>query len=181
MGRIATVNSLTKIGLVACVGMLSACQGPGLARPEALDIARAQFQRFVDLEGDWRVVGGDHALGASHLYRTVASGSAVVETAFPGDDHEMITVFHLDGPNLVLTHYCAAGNQPHMVAEASEGNEISFLFVSAANLLTPEDGHMHDARFTFLNENRFTTTWSFWEGGQQSGEPMVMEIERIPE
>ena len=161
--------------------MMSACQGPELAHPEALDIARAQFQRFVDLEGEWRIVAGDHAQGASHLYRTVANGSVVVETAFPGEAHEMVTVIHLDGPNLVLTHYCAAGSQPYMVAEPSEGNEVSFLFVSAANLLTPEEGHMHDARFNFLSEDRFTTTWSFWKGGQESGELMVMEIERIPE
>ena len=29
---------------------------------------------------------------------------------------DMISMFNLDGDRVVLTHYCAAGNQPRMVA-----------------------------------------------------------------
>ena len=52
-------------------------------------------------------------------YAVTAAGSAVVETVFPGTEHEMVTVYHADGSDLVLTHYCMEGNQPRMRAKAA--------------------------------------------------------------
>ena len=51
------------------------------------------------------------------LVRTTGGGSAVTETLFPGTAHEMMSVYHMDGDDLVLTHYCAGGNQPRMMLE----------------------------------------------------------------
>ena len=48
----------------------------------------------------------------------------------------VLTVFHLDGDRLILTHYCMAGNQPRMQAtsyDAKKG-EIRFQFLDATNL-----------------------------------------------
>lgn len=160
--------------------LIVSCQGPGPTFEEARAVSALQFQRFVGLEGAWRIVGGDHAQGATHTYHTIANGSVVVETAFPGEVHEMVTVVHLDGPGLVLTHYCAAGNQPHMVAEPSSGDEVRFHFVRASDLDSPEDAHMRDVSFTFITPDRFSSTWSFWEGGVQV-EEMIIEVERISE
>ena len=49
------------------------------------------------------------------VYSVIAAGSAVHEHMFPGGPHEMVTVYHLDGPDLLLTHYCAAGNKKLML------------------------------------------------------------------
>ncbi|MAF64709.1 MAG: hypothetical protein CMJ84_03485 [Planctomycetes bacterium] len=163
-------------GAVAALLALGACSAPPKGEPGP--DARAQFERFVALEGDWRIIGGDHTVGATHTYRTIANGSAVVETIFPGQPHEMVTVYHLDGPSLVLTHYCALGNQPRMVASAGEGETIRFRFDSGGNLSVGTDPHMHDARFTFADEERFTSTWTQWDGGVEI-ERMVMELERV--
>ena len=46
------------------------------------------------------------------VYGVTAAGTAVMEALFPETDHEMLTVYHLEGNDLVLTHYCAMGNQP---------------------------------------------------------------------
>ena len=138
--------------------------------------AQAQFELFCSLEGEWQAVGGNHAAGASHVYKTIANGSAVVETAFPGEPHEMVTVFHLDGDQLVLTHYCAAGNQPRMIAEAGSGKEVRFEFAGAGNMESLEEVHMHDASFDFTNPERLLTTWSYWDGGEQTS---LMEVELV--
>ena len=169
-------------GTVSAVIMtlIVSCQGPGTTSEGDRAVAATQFQRFVELEGDWRIIGGDHAQGATHTYRTIANGTVVVETAFPGEAYEMVTVVHLDGPDLVLTHYCAAGNQPHMVAESSSNDEVRFRFVTASDLGSPEDPYMRDASFTFIGPDRLNSNWSYWEGGVQASE-MTIELERVPE
>jgi len=139
-------------------------------------LAEAQFDLFCSLAGEWQAVGGNHAAGASHVYRTIANGSAVVETAFPGEPHEMVTVFHIDGDQLVLTHYCAAGNQPRMIAGASSGKEVRFEFAGAGNMESLDEVHMHDASFDFTNPDRLLTTWSYWEGGEHTA---LMEVELV--
>ena len=119
--------------------LLFSCQGPGSVfedRVFSREGASQQFKQFLAMEGEWRIIGGDHSQGATHIYRTIANGSVVVETAFPGESSEMITVFHLDGPNLVMTHYCAARNQPYMVAEHPSGDKVHFRFERASDLNT---------------------------------------------
>ena len=165
----------TALVLGALAGFTSCAVPRAIEDPAA---ARAQFERFVALEGDWLIVGGDHAQGATHSYRTIASGSAVVETVFPGQPHEMVTLYHLDGPALVLTHYCALGNQPRMLAEPSTGDSVQFRFVSGGNLASLADAHMHDARFTFIDDAHFRSIWSHWDGGEEI-DRMEMELSRI--
>lgn len=175
-----SMSLLRRAALIAMLTGLSGCHAAGHANADTLEMAKAQFARFVALEGKWRVAGGDHAKAATHSYRTVANGSVVVEVAFPGEQHEMVTVVPLDGSDLVLTHYCAAGNQPHLIAEASDSNDVRFQFVKAGNLTSPEDAHMHDARFVFVDKDKVRQHWSFWQGDKQVSE-MTSELKRVPE
>ena len=41
------------------------------------------------------------------------------EYAEPDQNEDMISMFHVDGDRLLMTHYCSAGNQPRMKAAAS--------------------------------------------------------------
>jgi hypothetical protein len=77
----------------------------------------------------------------------------------PDDPITMITV---DGDQLRLTHYCDAGNQPHMVATVSpDGKTFTFNFVDATNLLPAQGGHMQRAVFTFIDADHHTEKWEF--------------------
>jgi hypothetical protein len=88
------------------------------------------------------------------VYRVTSGGSAVVETLFPNTDHEMVTVIHPDGEDLLLTHYCMVGNQPQMKAPGtSAGKEVAFKFVRATNLKSADDMHMHDVTYTFVDND----------------------------
>lgn len=174
---------ITTTGITLLSISLLSCQGPGAAFEErAFDRAGSaqQLARFTQMEGEWRIVGGDHAQGATHNYRTIANGTVVVETAFPGETHEMVTVFHLDGPNLVMTHYCAAGNQPHMVAEHPSGDKVHFQFVGASDLNDPKAPHMRDASYHFIDKDRVDSNWNYWEGGKKQS-VMKIELERLPD
>lgn len=48
---------------------------------------------------------------ASVRYEVGSGGTIVRELLFPGTEHEMLSVYHLGGGQLVATHYCAVGNQ----------------------------------------------------------------------
>ena len=67
----------------------------------------------------------------------------MVEVLFPGSEHEMVTVYHQDGDDLLLTHYCSARNQPRMKCNGeAEPNLLRFEFVDATNMRSTNDPHM---------------------------------------
>jgi hypothetical protein len=75
----------------------------------------------------------------------------------------MYTIYHVDGENLMLTHYCVSNNQPRMRAElpAKEPNVLRFSFVDATNLKSPEAGHMHRAMLRIIDENHVANEWTY--------------------
>jgi hypothetical protein len=138
------------------------------------------FERFKLLAGEWvgKAKGKDHPQEIHVKYRVTAGGSAVVETIFPGTEHEMITVIHPDGSDLLLTHYCMLGNQPHMKASGmGNGNKIEFKFVRATNLKSANDMYMHDVTFTFVDKDTLRTEWTHFKDGKASGKG-VFELKR---
>ncbi len=75
---------------------------------------------------------------------------------------EMTTLYYLDGDQVKLTHYCMAGNQPTMRGTyVPETKTITFDLVSISNLKGADDGHMHHAVYTFIDNDHFKTTWTF--------------------
>src|SRR5438270_13163403 len=74
------------------------------------------LDKLKKLAGTWVAADdkGQPTAQVVSVFKVTSNGSTVQETIFPGTGHEMVTLYHLDGPDLVLTHYCALGNQPHM-------------------------------------------------------------------
>ena len=95
------------------------------------------------------------------------------------DSHEdMISMIHLDGPDrLLLTHYCGAGNQPRMEASFSpDGKVITFHYVDATNLATPDAAHMNQMVLTLIDDNHHKEQWSF--AGQGKDHTAVFDLYR---
>ena len=131
----------------------------------ATDTSTARFDNFKALAGDWTESGGDGSVKAS--YRVTSGGSAVVETLLPGTPEEMVTVFTVDKGELVLTHYCAQGNQPHMTAvKGGDAKTIVFKFDGGGNMKSSKDGHMHEATFVFKDADHLTSTWQYYKDGK---------------
>jgi len=98
-------------------------------------------------------------------------GSAVLsEIQVPKED--MVSMIHLDGPDrLLLTHYCAVGNQPRMQASvSSDAKVITFNYVDATNLASLDSGHMQKMILTVLDENHHTEEWLFVDHGKEHRE-----------
>ena len=131
------------------------------------------LDRLKNLEGEWVGKAGapdGEKMDAVVTYHVVADGSAVMERLFPGTPHEMVTMYTLDRGTLVLTHYCAAHNQPHMKArKGGPANELTFDFAGGANINTAKDTFMHDAKFVFVDQDHIRGEWTSWSGGRPGG------------
>jgi hypothetical protein len=129
--------------------------------------AAAAFARLKTLAGEWEA---NTDMGKTHLtYEVIANGNAVVERESGEKEPEMITVYYLDGNRLLLTHYCAAGNQPRMEARTfdAQAGELRFQFLDATNLGNANAGHMHNVNLRFVDNNHLSAEWQFFENGQQ--------------
>ena len=135
--------------------------------------AQQSFESIKALAGNWE---GKSTMSDSVQvsYRVTAGGSAVMSeilSSMKGESHDMITMFNLDGDRLLMTHYCAAGNQPRMKASASpDGKTVTFDFVDATNLTAAQPGHMQRVIFTFVDATHHTEEWHFATG---NGKEMV--------
>jgi hypothetical protein len=173
-------------GVLPSLVVLAVASLAGRAADEHLEAGKAAakhagFQRFTRLAGEWtgKEVAGLKGKGDVRvLYKVTSGGTAVMETLFPGTDHEMVTVIHPDGKALVLTHYCAVGNQPHMKAENSgHGNKVDFAFTGASNLKSPNDMHMHNVSYTFVDNDTLRADWMYYRDGQKAG-MVTFELKR---
>jgi hypothetical protein len=156
------------ITAVFCLAMAASA----VAEDKRTDVA--SVEPFKQLVGEWvgKEVKGPHAgMDISVSYKVTSGGSAVVETIFPGSEHEMVTVIHPDGDSLLLTHYCMLGNQPQMRAPAKiTDGKIAFKFVKATNLHSDKDPHMHDATYTFIDKDSLKTEWTLYGDGKPAGQ-----------
>lgn len=103
------------------------------------------------------------------VIKLTAGGSTVQETHFPGEPMEMLSVYHLDKGELLMTHYCVLGNQPRMkLAPTTAPNTMKWVFAGGTNLDPAKDAHMHGATVTFLDDDHVQIEGEAWEGGKPS-------------
>jgi hypothetical protein len=126
------------------------------------------LEKMKKLAGTWVTVDkdGKPTDQVASVIKVTAGGSAVHETLFPGQPLEMVSIYTLDGPDLVMTHYCVLGNQPRMKADPkSPANEIRFQFAGGSNLDPKKDKHMHAATLTIVDDDHIEVQGVGWEGG----------------
>ncbi len=140
----------------------------------------AAFEKLKTLAGDWVEV--EPKMGpAGHVaesYRLTGAGSALVSTLAGGTPHEMVSVYHRDGNDLVMTHYCAAQNQPRMRAKTVTGNVIALDFDGGTNVDPAKDMHIHAVKIEILGPDEIRETWIGWKGGKPEEPPLVLHLKR---
>ena len=164
-----------KVRSIFVATMLSATSLLAAVKP-ATPPSNPGFEKLKSLAGEWK--GKMHDGGDVHtIYKLVAAGSAIEEHLSHAD---MVTMYHLDGKNLMLTHYCAAQNQPRMRGAAFKDgdNMLKFSFVDGTNMADKQAMHMHNVAFTFRDSDHFTQVWTLYENGKESRK-VVMEFERV--
>jgi hypothetical protein len=139
--------------------------GAGAPAEPTVD-ATAAFARLKTLAGEWEA---DTSMGKSRVtYEVVADGTAVLERETAEKMPTMVTMYHIDGGRVLLTHYCMAGNQPRMQARQFDANTgaLKFEFLDATNLANAAAGHMHNVSLRFLDRDHLVTQWEFYENGK---------------
>jgi hypothetical protein len=160
------------LGVLALAGGFAAAPAAaaGPDHSTAHPPATGPLAQLVALAGEWVAAEDNPMVKAGQLaarYEVTAGGSAVVETIFPGSPHEMVTVYHRDGEDLVLTHYCL-GNQPRMRAKAPApgARRFEFTFDGGSNIRPESDRHMHSAWLELLSADELRSQWTELDGGK---------------
>ncbi|HXY39361.1 MAG TPA: hypothetical protein VEQ10_06805 [Vicinamibacteria bacterium] len=169
------IVGLATLALAVCVGPARPAAGQGAGAS-----ARAAFEQLKSLAGTWQGPASHDTTGqeATVVYRVASGGSVVQETLFPGTPHEMISMYHLADGNLVMTHYCAMGNQPRMKLDtaASTPQRLVFAFDGGTNLDPAKDGHVHSGVLE-LRGDTVRADWAVWSSGKEAGHN-VFELRR---
>jgi hypothetical protein len=139
-----------------------------LTAPAADYDAKAAFERLKTLAGEW-----EGKLGADTgqvSYEVISGGSAILErfsSTAMGPGGNMVSVYHLDGQRLMMTHYCLAQNQPRLVAKSYDAakGELVFEFLDVTNV-SPGAGYISGAIFRFGDGKRFSSSWSSTKDGK---------------
>ena len=164
-GHNAVRNGEGNLSALTTILLASAALHAADAKTETNTNAAA-FSRLKSLVGEWQA---DTDMGKARLkYELIAGGTALVERETSENMPEMLTIYHFDGARLLLTHYCAAGNQPRMLAQPYDPAtaELHFKFLDATNLTTPAAGHMHNASLRYIDDDHLISEWQFYENGQ---------------
>jgi hypothetical protein len=136
--------------------------------------ALAQIRTLAgDWEGTLEWTGARSGTGnVSATYSQTGNGSAVVEDLVMGGVRSMTSVYHLDGSDLRMTHYCAAENQPRLKAQRIDlaRGAVDFAFVDATNLRSPDAPHVHGFEMRFVDGDHILLTFLFQSGDKQSRE-----------
>ncbi len=168
------------------------------AQKDAEDaFASAAFARLQTLAGKWKAeITSGPAAGAADAtspapaaapaaasaskpaetmnveYLVTSGGHALLEKLFAGSGDEMVTMYYLEGTDLVLVHYCAMGNRPHMRLDrkSSTRDDLHFAFdVHATDVDPKKDAHVHEGRVHFVDADHVECEWAFWADGKESG------------
>jgi hypothetical protein len=142
--------------------------------------AQKSFTELKTLAGTWQgqvtVIPPMKGMGNTNMevsLRVTSRGNALVhemkEAGKPVDPTKYdnpLTMFYLDGDQLLLTHYCDAGNRPRMTARTSpDGKTVEFDFLDISG--NTKYGHMQHAVFTVVDANHHIEDWTFLMPGDK--------------
>jgi hypothetical protein len=129
------------------------------------------FDKLKALAGEWEIIPVSKEIPAGTVnYRLIGGGSTVMETLFCGSGMEMVSMYHRDGKELVMTHYCCAGNQPRFKARLDDKTgDLVFDFAGGANLDVAKDFHIHEGRIHFVDKDSVSSEWIYYADGKKAG------------
>jgi hypothetical protein len=146
---------------------------PGRTESKPATVAKnadVLLERYKKLAGDWQEANPKNEAARGKIvarYRLTAGGTVIVETIFPDDPMEMVTTYHRDGDQFMLTHYCCCGNQPRMRARSgADKDEVVFEFAGGTNLNPAKDTHMHNCRVRFVDGDHLHADWQLYVDGK---------------
>ncbi len=141
----------------------------------------AAFDKLRALVGSWHGMyeEGTTKFATNARFKLVSDNSALAAWLNEDSDHEMVTMIHPDGTDLIATHYCSAHNQPRMVlVPGSDPNRLTFKFRDGTNI-APGDSHMQQVAFIFDGPDHHIQEWTYLENGKENA-PSRFDFHRKP-
>ena len=140
------------------------------AQQQTLD-SRAAMERLKTLVGTWESTQkGGSGPPQRFTYTLTGRGTVLIEDGGGGG---MASAYHLDNDQLVMTHYCGAGNQPRMRIKAADTRHIYFEMYDITNLSSPQAYHTTSLDVVFLGDDRVDLVY----GGTTAGQPSVQTFQ----
>jgi hypothetical protein len=141
--------------------------------------ASDMFGQMLKLEGEWEGsyewTDGRTGSGDLHVrYRVTGAASALIEDLLNSDGvATMSTVYHVDGTDLRMTHYCGARNQPRLksslFSDAPSTAEFQLLDVTGET----KYGSVQAFRLEIVDANHLNLRFTF------AGNPKTSGVENI--
>src|SRR5213078_3118917 len=137
--------------------------------------ASAEFERLKALVGTWQGKAdmGKGPIDMTVQYRLLAGGTVLEERCFPGQPHEMVTMFYDKNGKLALTHYCVMGNRPGMTLDSADGNTLKFAFDDSCGINVKKESHMHALSLRLDDVNTITASCKAVMDGKEMAEKPV--------
>ena len=125
----------------------------------------AAFERLKRLVGTWNsTMKGRSGSAQVTTYKMAGGGRVLVQ-----DDGETLTnAFHLDVDKLMVTHYCASGNQPRMRVREVDDRHIAFEMFDITNLANPQGYHTTHLDIVFVSPDRIDLAYRGTSGGRET-------------
>lgn len=145
--------------------------GPALARADIDTTADDSFPPMVQmrkLEGVWtgtvRSSATKKVLGAARIkYEVVSSGHAVAEKLLMGTNErdDMLSVYHQEGDQLMMTHFCGSNTQPRLRTKSwtKPITELKLEFLDSTNILNATMMNITFLKLEFLPDGGLRQTW----------------------
>jgi hypothetical protein len=119
------------------------------------------FATFESLNGTWTIESNGKTLPIEMTYEVGSKGSIVTEQF-----GKELSVFYLDGENLLMTHFCNAGNQPRLrLKEGGQPGVFEFEMFDITNLEDASTAHVERIVYKIV-EGRRMTLEIVWKKGQ---------------
>ena len=157
------ITSVVVGTIVALAGGCSTSQKAEAPAPAACMLPAP----MSNLVGEWMTTDEKGVKTLASVITVSSSGSVLREVMFPGSGHEMTNMYHMDGDSIVLTHYCAIGNQPRMKAKPSP-HQIDFQFESVTNRKPADQVYMGRCVIKFVDANTLDIDWTSYKDGKES-------------
>jgi hypothetical protein len=179
---VLVASSALVLGLAVSMSAQSKKGQPKAAAgsPETVVYDAATAMAFLTTtSGDWVSGSAQHEHGGAApagnrgvvSVKTKAAGSAVVHTYAQGTPGEMETIFHMDGDQLLLTHYCALQNAPVLkFVKTNKPGELRFEFLGGTNFDPAIDAHLHESTFQIKDKDTVEQSSTVFAGGKANPE-----------
>ena len=164
--KVAASVAVVALSLVSTGRIYAAGDGP-IEGKKAFELLKGLAGQWTDPEAKPGAPGP-----VKSIQFMIASGGTVVEEVqFPGSPHEMRSLYYMEGNDLVMTHYCGIGNQPHMRLDTAKStpSQLVFDFVSGTNMDPAKDLHVHSGWIKPDGGDRLEAEWTVYSAAKPAG------------